>query len=289
MSRWADGLQGDGDTWGEDPAVYSPELVGETVHRASRWVGPGRYLDTVATGWEHVPERQALLVANHSGGTSVPDMWGLLTAWYERFGTGRPLFVLGHELIFGTAATARYFARRGVMRASTLTAERVLARGHDLLITPGGDRDVWRPWAQRWNVDFAGRTGYARLALEHRVPIVPVAGAGAHHTLLVIADGHRLARALGLAKAARAEVWPLHLSVPWGLAFGPWPHVPVPRRLRFRAGPLIDAHLRSEVGAAALDGAVRASLQHELDALREEWPAGRRGVGQLIRDVVRPE
>ncbi len=78
--------------------------------------------------------------------------------------------------------------------------------------------------------------GYARLALKAGVPIVPLAHARAHETLIVLSDGRRFARALGLPAIARASIWPVHLSLPWGLAIGPWPHIPTPARLRCRIG-----------------------------------------------------
>ena len=45
--------------------------------------------------------------------------------------------------------------------------------GRDLLVMPGGEQDTWRPYHKRYAVNFAGRTGYARLALTWGVPIVP--------------------------------------------------------------------------------------------------------------------
>lgn len=253
-------------------------------------MGPHRYFDTGAAGWEQLPDHQVLLVCNHSGGSTMVDLWGLAALWYAHFGTTRPLFVLGHELLFATEALARYFAQRGVLRASAATAERVLDAGYDLLIAPGGERDVWRPWKERWQVQFAGRTGYARLAARGGLPIVPVAGAGGHHTLVVLSDGHRLARILGLPNAARAEIWPLHLSLPWGLAFGPWPHLPVPRRLRYRFGPVIEgvdpALAGDEAAISALDRRVREGLQAELDALRRGWKGSGRGVRRTLKDML---
>lgn len=288
LSRWADRRHAGNRPWGRDPEAFRPACVLETLVQSGRLFGPHRWFDLRTDGWTHVPDRPVLLVANHSGGTTVPDVWGLLASWYAHFGVERPLYVLGHELLFTTDATARFFAQRGVLRASREAAEEVVARGADLLVTPGGERDVWRRWTERWTVKFAGRTGYAQLALAHGLPVVPVAGAGAHHTLLVLADGHRLARAVGLNRAARAEIWPLHLSVPWGLAFGPWPHVPVPQRLWFRVAEPIPAvgAPGDPVAVAALDIAVRASLQRELDALKQGWKAGRRGVREVVRDVA---
>ncbi len=131
---------------------------------------------------------------------------------------------MAHELILATQATGRFFARRGVMRGSRELARAVLQEWRrDLMVMPGGDVDTWRPYRARYQVRFGGRSGYARLALEARVPIVPLAHAGAHSTLVVLSDGARLARALRLPEIARARIWPVHLSLPWGLAIGPWP------------------------------------------------------------------
>src|SRR5205823_1370763 len=120
--------------------------------------------------------------------------------------------------------------------ASLETAREILRQKRDLLIFPGGDLDTWRPYSKRWEVDFGGRTGYARLALETRVPIVPVAHAGAHETLRVLTSGRGLAKAIGLKRFARANVWPIHLSLPWGLAIGPVPHIPLPGQFRYLVG-----------------------------------------------------
>src|SRR5690606_16269667 len=109
----------------------------------------------------------------------------------------------------------------------------------DLLVMPGGDLDTWRPFTKRYQVCFAGRTGYARLALRAGVPIAPVVNAGAHHTLIVLTDGRKLAEKLRLPELARASIWPVHLSMPWGLALGPWPHLPPPVKLRYRFAPAI--------------------------------------------------
>ena len=136
---------------------------------------------------------------------------------------------------------------------------------------PGGDFDVWRPHRDRYRVRFAGHMGYARIAIAAGVPIVPVANAGAHDTLYVLSDGHRLASLLRLPAIVRAHIWPLHLSLPWGLAFGPWPHIPLPVTLRYRMGPAIYPETNSskslEQQVVDLDLRVRKGVQAQLDRL----------------------
>lgn len=259
---------------GEAPEGYEPEHVARVVSTVGKLFGPGRYFGLEARGFEHVPPPPALLVSNHSGGTTIPDVWGFAIAWYRHFGATRPLHVMAHELLFATRATGRFFERCGVLRATPGLAQDILMEHRrDLLVLPGGDGDAWRPWTERYRVHFGGRTGYARLALEAQVPIVPVAHAGAHETLMVLASGEKLARWFGLQRLARAEVWPVHLSLPWGLTFGPLPHLPVPAKFRYLIGEPIGptAPLPYDEGdVVALDRVVREAVQTQLDALRLE-------------------
>ena len=256
------------------PADYRAEAVEETLDQI-RWLfGAGRYFDLDVRGWDNVPAAPTMVVMNHSGGTTIPDIWGFGVSWYRHFGVERPLHFAAHDMILATAATRRYFGSRGVIRGSRHVARGVLdSWRRDLMVMPGGDVETWRPFHRRYEVRFGGRVGYAVTALRCGVPVVPVAHAGAHETLIVLNDGQWLARALGLKRLTRASIWPLHLSLPWGLAFGPWPHIPIPARLRYRigapirlaGGPIDDppADLVSE-----LDARVRSSVQAELDALR---------------------
>jgi 1-acyl-sn-glycerol-3-phosphate acyltransferase len=262
--------------WGIDPGQYDPELVKDTLPFVKKLFGPNRYFGVDVQGWGHVPAAPVMVVSNHSGGTSIPDVWGFMAAWYQNFGVHRPLHPMAHEIILSTQATGEFFARRGVLRGSRDVARAVLTTWRrDLMVMPGGDVDTWRPYSERYQVRFGGRTGYARLALEARVPIVPVAHAGAHETLIVLSDGRRLAHALHLPEIARASIWPVHLSLPWGLAVGPWPHIPTPALFRYRIGPAIlppadlaPDEVPSEAAVRDHDAQVRSSVQSMLDGLR---------------------
>lgn len=275
LLRWLHRTNGTPDG-ASDPSTYDPEFVRRVLAFAGRFIGPGRYFELDARGLEHVPPRPVMVVSNHSGGTSIPDVWGFGFAWYRQFGTARPIHPLAHEVILSTRATARFFGRLGVLRAGPGVARDVLTTWRrDLLVMPGGDVDTWRPYRDRYKVQFGGRTGYARTAILAGVPIVPVANAGAHETLFVLSDGRALARALRLKELTRANVWPVHLSLPWGLGIGPLPHLPLPARLRYRFGaPILPPPLRpgeepTEAMVNAVDAAVRAAVQALLDELRD--------------------
>jgi 1-acyl-sn-glycerol-3-phosphate acyltransferase len=274
-------LHPEGVDWGAHIEDFDASAVASVKRIMDRFFGgerDRRYFRVRVDGWQHMPPAPAMIVSNHSGGTSVLDVWGLAYAWYTRFGTTRPFHPTAHEMVLGNRFTGAFFAKRGVVRADRKVARRVLAEWkEDLVVLPGGDIDVWRPHNARYEVRFAGRTGYARIALEAGVPIVPVAHAGAHDTLYVITDGRNVAKALRFPELARAHIFPVHISLPWGLTFGPWPHIPPPARLRYRfAEPVLPEHVGARPGhpptddqVAELDRLVRASVQRELHVLRD--------------------
>ena len=270
--------------WGTDPADYDPEAV-RALRRFLRPIfSPRGYLRVSVDGWENVPASPTLVASNHSGGTWAMDAWGWNYAWSEHFADARPLHTLAHEMVFGVAASGRRLARVGLLRAERGRALSVLKEWRrDVYVLPGGDRDIWRPWSERYSVCFAGRKGYARLALRAGVPITPVAHVGAHHTLMVLSDGKRLARLLHLPQLARAEVFPIHLSLPWGVGIGPVLHLPPPTPFRYRIGAPIAPPVvvppgeePPEAAVEAMDQAVRDSVQRMLLELRDESPWRRR-------------
>jgi 1-acyl-sn-glycerol-3-phosphate acyltransferase len=96
-------------------------------------------------------------------------------------------------------------------------------------------------------VDFGGRKGFIRLALEQDVPIVPVVAAGGQETALFLSRGESLATMLGLDRLFRLKVLPVSLALPWGLNIGDMlGHIPLPAKITVEALPPI--HLREEFG-----------------------------------------
>jgi 1-acyl-sn-glycerol-3-phosphate acyltransferase len=132
---------------------------------------------------------------------------------------------------------------------------------------------VHRPIWERHKVDFNGRKGFIRLALEHNVPLVPVVAIGGQETSIFLSRGEWLARLLMLDKLFRLKVLPVSLSIPWGLNVGDMlGHVPLPAKIVVEVLPAIN--LRDEFGDKPdLDEVyteVIARMQAALDALAAE-------------------
>lgn len=216
----------------DDPALdeRDPELVAAVLD-VVRWLGE-HWFRHEALGVDHVPGvGPALLVGNHSGGLMVFDALLAMVRIADRFGPGRPVYTLGHDIIQWDPTLDKYTRRFGGLPAGHEMAEAALGRGHLVLVYPGSDFDAFRPFTERNQVVLARRTGFVRLALRTRVPIVPVVTAGAHEQFVVLTRGEGLAKLLGLKRLLRTNVFPIALSIPWGLTSGYVPFLPLPTQI----------------------------------------------------------
>ena len=120
-----------------------------------------------------------LLVGNHSGGNVTPDTFIFTLAFSSYFGIERKFHQLAHNLVVTLPVSGALVRRGGTVAASHKNAEKALEAGAALLVYPGGDWEVHRPSWDGDKVDFAGRKGFIRLALDQDVPIVPVVSSAA--------------------------------------------------------------------------------------------------------------
>ena len=224
-------------------------------------------------GLGNVPDDgPVLLVGNHSGGNLTPDTGVFTLAFSAYFGVERPFYQLAHNLVLSMPGLG-FLRRFGTVAASPENAERALKAGAALLVYPGGDMEVHRPSWHSGRVDFAGRRGFVRLALEHDVPIVPVVSIGGQETAIFLSRGEGLARTLRLDRLFRLKVLPISIAPPWGLNVGDFlGHIPLPAKIVVEALPPI--HLREEFGPEPdVDEVyehVTRVMQDTLDALQAE-------------------
>src|SRR5689334_509796 len=204
------------------------------------------YFRADVRGLENIPpEGPVLLVGNHSGGTWIADTFIFSQCFYDHFGSGRRFHQLAHDLVFKVPGLRALVERYGTVPASPENMTRALDRGAALLVYPGGDHETFRPSWESDRVDFAGRTGFVKLALEHGVPIVPVVSAGGQETALFLGQGRRLARALQLDRRFRLKVLPAAIGPPFGVTIMDLPgRYPLPAKISIRVGKPIDLRRR---------------------------------------------
>ncbi len=222
-----------------------PDFVRERL--PSLWLLASLWFRGEVRGLGNIPdEGPVLLVGNHSGGNMTPDTIVFTLAFNSYFGVERPFYQLAHNLVLSMPALSQ-LRKFGTVAASPENATKALRSGAALLVYPGGDYEVHRPSWARHRVDWGGRKGFIRLALEENVPIVPVVSIGGQETALFLSRGERLARLLALDRMFRLKVLPISLALPWGLNIGDMlGHIPLPAKITIETLPAID--LQAEFG-----------------------------------------
>ena len=212
----------------------------------------------------------ALLVSNHSGGAMTPDVLVLVPAFYEALGYDRPLYTLAHYGLFKTplAGTLR---KIGVIQASRANAAKALSSGGVVLVFPGGDHDAYRSTFAQNKIDFNGRKGYVRTAIEADVPIVPSVSIGGQETQLFFGRGTWIAKQLGLHRF-RTDILPLGFGFPFGLTSTVPANFPLPSKIVHEV--LEPIHVTEQFGenpdVDEVDAHVRAVMQAALDRLAKQ-------------------
>jgi 1-acyl-sn-glycerol-3-phosphate acyltransferase len=248
-----------------------PDYIRESLPRL--WLLCSLYFRAEVRGLGNIPEEGGvLMVGNHSGGNLTPDTGVFTLAFSSYFGVERPFYQLAHNLVLSMPGLS-FLRKYGTVAASQDNAREALASGAAVLVYPGGDYEVHRPMWERHRVDFNGRKGFIKLALDQDVPLVPVVSVGGQETSLFLSRGEGLARLLRLDKAFRLKVLPISLAIPWGLNVGDMlGHWPLPAKIVVEALPPID--LREEFGDdpdldEVYDHVLRL-MQDTLDALGSE-------------------
>ena len=250
-------------------AKWDPGLT----RQITNWVGPviRRYFRAEVRGLDSMPAAGgALLVSNHSGGMLTPDVLVFAPEFYKKFGYDRPLYTLAHYGVF-IGPLGDVLRRAGVIEASRENAGDALRSGAVVLVFPGGDYDSYRPTLTANVVDFAGRTGYVRTAIETGVPIVPMVSIGAQETQMFLARGDSIARLIGLTRA-RMEILPVSFGFPFGLSVIFPPNFPLPSKIVTRVLDPIDvvAEFGEDPDVDEVDLHVRVVMQAALDELARE-------------------
>jgi 1-acyl-sn-glycerol-3-phosphate acyltransferase len=235
------------------PSILSTSAIPEYIRRTLPTLRAMAdvYFRAEVRGLENIPVRgPVLLVGNHSGGTLIADTFVFGQAFYDHFGADRVFHQLAHDLVFKVPGVRAVLAPYGTVPASPQNMRRALARGAALLVYPGGDHETYRATWHSAEIDFAHRTGFARLALELGVPIVPVVAIGGQETALFLGQGERIARLLHLHRLLRVDVAPVQIAPPLGVTVFDLPgRVPLPAKITVEVLPVID--LETALGADA--------------------------------------
>ncbi len=205
--------------FGVDPFGYDPEAV--------KLIAPflmflkERWFRCEVHGIDNVPgDGRFLLIGNHSGqlpfdaamvGTTVladAPRPRLVRSMVERWSAELPF-------------VSSLFVRSGQVVGDPTVCARLLEAEEAVMVFPEGQRGINKLFAQRYQLGSFG-TGFMRLALETKSPIVPVAVIGAEEQAPAVADIKPLARLLGFPAVPIIfpQLVPLPLPVKYRIWFG---------------------------------------------------------------------
>lgn len=207
-------------------------------------------------GVEKLPAGPALLVGNH--GLLGYETLAFFHAVHER--TGRLPLGLADRWFFRVPGLRDVLVRAGGMLGTAENAREALGTGAWVVAYPGGAREVFkRDNNAKYRLQWDRSRGFARLAAELRIPIVPFAAAGVDDTYDVVTTLRGTGRLL--MQHAKYD-----LPVLWGRG-------PLPRRVPFwfRIGAPIDPTHTGD--ADALHAHAWSTTQQLLDELHGEWKA----------------
>jgi 1-acyl-sn-glycerol-3-phosphate acyltransferase len=228
------------------------------------------YFRAEIRGFENIPKGRCLFVSNHNLGFCWnPEIWIFGANYYLSDKYDLPLYGLAHHLGFKIPIVSRFIRFIGASSGRLNNAIDTLNGKNKIIVFPGGGWESFRPTQDRDKIDFKGRAGFARLAKESGVQIIPIVTAGAHDSWYIWKRGHRIAHFLKLDKLLSIDFFPIGFSFPFGFIFGPFiPYVPLPRKIKMS----ILKPINTDGNIESIVEEVNKVMQEELTTLAGELP-----------------
>ena len=199
------------------------------------------YFKVDVYGLDNVPSRgRGVLVGNHSGGVAIDGAMAMGSMLLDAEPPRLPHAMID-KFIHQFPGMSQFMARTGQFTGNPDQAKRLLRAERLILVFPEGARGTAKLAKDADSlVDFG--TGFMRLALETKSPIIPFGFVGGGEALPTIANLKRLGRLLGV---------PYIPVTKWGVL------VPKPTRFQLLyAKPMVfegSGHERDEVVNAMVD------------------------------------
>ncbi len=155
------------------------------------------YFRVGSVGVEHIPDRgRAMLVGNHSGGVALDGAMVLASCFLEKE-PPRLAQAMADKFINALPVASLWSNRTGQFTGLPEHAERLLHDERLLLVFPEGARGTAKLYRERYSlVDFG--TGFVRLALKTKTPIVPFGFVGGGSAVPTVLNSYSVGKLLGI-------------------------------------------------------------------------------------------
>lgn len=215
-------------------------------------------------GLENLPtDGRFLLVGNHTS-AGWPEI--VMTPYFVHRHLGVRVRGLADQRFTQMRGFSRDLAEAvGAVPGQPDVGAELMRRDETILVFPGGGRDMLKFKGEEYQLQWEGRSGFARLAVAHDYPIVPVGLVGGDDVFhsLVERNGswERMTRALGQRLHGLSGV-----GVPLMRGLGPT-LLPRPQRMYLRFGQPISTKRPARVKAETWAADVKQRTQAELETI----------------------
>jgi 1-acyl-sn-glycerol-3-phosphate acyltransferase len=169
-----------------------------------------RYFRVQAFGLENVPPRgRTMLVGNHSGGVAVDGAMVIASMFYS-LDTPRLAQGMAEKFINKVPFASQWSNRTGQFTGLPETASMLLEDERLLMVFPEGARGTAKLYKERYSLVNFG-TGFVRLAMKTRTPIVPFGFIGGGDAIPTVANSYTLGKLMG---APYVPITPYLVAVP---------------------------------------------------------------------------
>ncbi|MET0413990.1 MAG: lysophospholipid acyltransferase family protein [Polyangiaceae bacterium] len=178
------------------------------------------YFHVACRGIEHVPPRgRVMLVGNHSGGYAI-DAAMVIAACFFELDPPRLAQGMADRFINRIPFLSQWTNRGGQITGLPQHAQQLLMDDRVLLVFPEGARGTAKLFWERYSLRHFG-TGFVRLSLRTKTPIVPFAFLGGGEAVPTIANLKLLGKLLGIPYVpVTPYLLPIPLPVKAEIEFG---------------------------------------------------------------------
>lgn len=177
------------DPWGVSPPTLMASLA------STIWFYR-RYFRVVTHGIQNIPEGRCLLIANHSGQVPIDAM---LVATSVLLELEPPRLVRGMVERWAPSLPfiSTFFSRNGQITGDIHNAKILLENDECVMVFPEGVAGSGKTIFDRYELQKFG-TGFVRLAMETKTPIIPIGVIGCEEMLPSLSKLAPLAKMLGI-------------------------------------------------------------------------------------------
>ncbi len=248
------------DRWGLHPATlrkFAPLLY--LLYK--------KYFRVETEGLENLPQGRTLFIGNHGGQIPLDAMMAGLALFIDA-DPPRIARAMVERWVPTVPFVSSLFTRIGAMVGDPMNCKELLMHDQSVLVFPEGVRGSGKLFKDRYQLQRFG-TGFMRLALETKTPIVPVAIIGTEETYPSVFNFASFAKILGAPYFPVTPFFPL---------LGPLGLVPLPAKVTIRFGKPI----YFEGDTTEDEEMIREKVQKVKDALKSEIEIGLEKRGEKI-------